>query len=211
MASSARASSIVCACVRASLRVKERESITRIFSKMIHYFFLKISIFLYRLKLLLSSSFFTFAALSWHDSKHQEVWREYQMKTWQGSGVCVALSLCVALWHSGCVEHLWRALWPCPSINHQTRHSVAATGKRHRWPLQPRRTGANKQEKHLVLKMFGLGNIAIFLPTAHVNATITVEFYAELFGESLVQVYKTTFYRSSWITVHFLKVRMRSL
>lgn len=42
--------------------------------------------------------------------------------------------------------------------------------------------------------MFGLCNIAIFLPTVQVDATITIEFQAELIGETLVQVYKTTFF-----------------
>lgn len=37
---------LVCVCVCVSVCVKKREGITRIFSKMIHYFFLKINMFL---------------------------------------------------------------------------------------------------------------------------------------------------------------------
>lgn len=59
--------------------------------------------------------------------------------------------------------------------------------------------------------MFGLCNTAIFLPTVQGDAAITVKFDAELFRASLVQEYKTTFYRSPRITVLFLKVGMRSL
>lgn len=59
--------------------------------------------------------------------------------------------------------------------------------------------------------MFALCNLAVFLPTVQGDAAITGKFDAELFRESLVQEYKTTFYRSPWITALFLKVRMRSL
>lgn len=41
--------------------------------------------------------------------------------------------------------------------------------------------------------MFGLCNLAIFLPTVQGDATITVKFDAELFRESLVQEYKPLF------------------
>lgn len=50
--------------------------------------------------------------------------------------VCVALSLCVALLHSGCVEHLRRALWPCPSTKMEPRATAKHVNK-HDTVLQP--------------------------------------------------------------------------
>ncbi len=58
---------------------------------------------------------------------------------------CVALSLCVALSHSGCVEWLRHALWPCPSILDGSRCQRVHTPNTTQYHTHTGRAGSGAQ------------------------------------------------------------------